>query len=174
MDNRIFKLQCHVDELLSVIEDKEERCCAYAHLYGTSLSCAMIASKRNLDVELATIAGLLHDIHDIYEYTFYDKLESLSYRSDHGIRNSKLAREILTQLALTTETETNMICDAIRNHGYKDNIHAPFDEVIKDADVFHKQINNINVPIHPLHERCLSDLLNEFGLVWHSQVDTWD
>jgi len=167
---RIFKLMTHVDQLLSLIEDKEERCCAYTHLNGTSLSCAMIASKRKLDVELATIAGLLHDI---YEYTFYDRLEPLDHRPDHGIRNGDFAREILIQLNLTTEDETNTICNAIENHGYKDKVHTPFDEALKDADVFSKQISNINIPIHPVHEKRFFNLVDEFGLTWHTKVDTW-
>lgn len=169
--DRIFKLQCHIDELLSAIGDPEERCCAYMHLYGSSQSCAMIAAKRDQNVELATIAGLLHDI---YEYTFYDKLEPLEHRPDHGIRNSELAREILNRLGMTTEHETDIVCDAIKNHGYKDRIHTPFDEVLKDADVFHKQINNTGIPVHPVHEKRFFDLLNEFGLTWHSKVSTWN
>jgi hypothetical protein len=168
--DRIFKLQCHIDELLSVIGNPEERCCSYMHLYGTSLSCAMIAAKRNQNVELATIAGLLHDI---YEYTLYDRLEPLEHRPDHGIRNSELARRILAQLGVASEDETNTICGAIKNHGYKDEIHIPFDEVLKDADVFHKQINNIRVPVHPIHETRFLNLINEFGLTWHTKVATW-
>jgi len=168
--NRIFKLQQHIDILLSAIEDMEERCCAYTHLSGASLSCAMIASKRNLDIELATIAGLFHDI---YEYVFYDRLKPLEHRPDHGIRNSDFAREILIQLDITTQSEINIICNAIKNHGYKDMVHTPFDEAVKDGDVFSKQISNINIPIHPVHKKRFFSLVNEFGLNWHSNIDVW-
>ena len=168
--DRILELQCYVSELLTNIVDIEERACSYLHLYGTSLSCAMIASKRNQDIELATIAGLLHDI---YEYTFHNNLEPLEHRQDHGIRNSVLAREILVKLDLTTGDETNTICKAIKNHGYKDKVHTPFDEVLKDADVFDKQVNNFNVPVHPIHEKRFFELINELGLSWHSRTDLW-
>jgi len=159
--DRIYILQCYISELLTNIDDKDERTCSYLHLYGTSLSCAMIASKRNQNIELATIAGLLHDI---YEYTFHNKLEPLEYRQDHGIRNSELARKILVQLDFATDDEINIICNAVKNHGYKDRIHTPFDEVIKDADVLDKQLNNVNIPIHPVHEKRFFNLINEFGL----------
>jgi hypothetical protein len=147
--DRISEIKSLVDGIISGIQDPTERWCAYSHLFGVSQSCAMIAAKRGENIELATIAGLLHDI---YEYKNYNCLESLVHRPDHGIRNSELARAILTQLHLLDNTELQSVCDAIKVHGYKDFVHTPFDEVIKDGDVFQKQINNIHTPIHPINK----------------------
>ena len=59
--NRIEKVREVVDEILLHMTDDEERRCAYLHLYGVSQACALLALKRGEDVELATIAGMLHD-----------------------------------------------------------------------------------------------------------------
>lgn len=43
--------------------DDKERRCAYLHLYGISRACALLALKCEGNVELAAIAGMLHDIY---------------------------------------------------------------------------------------------------------------
>jgi len=168
--DRISEIKEYVDYILCGIQDHTERWCAYSHLFGVSQTCAMIAAKRGENIELATIAGLLHDI---YEYKNYDCIEPLAHRPDHGIRNSELARAILTQMHLLDNDELQTVCDAIKVHGYKDLVHTPFDEVIKDSDVFQKQINNIHTPIHPIHIERFLNLLREFGLSWHGDIGLW-
>lgn len=61
LGNRIERLRKYIDDILLNMKDPHERRCGYLHLYGVSQACAMIALKRNQDVELATIAGMLHD-----------------------------------------------------------------------------------------------------------------
>lgn len=44
------------------MEETQERRCGYLHLYGVSQACAMIALKKNQDVELSIMVGILHDL----------------------------------------------------------------------------------------------------------------
>lgn len=50
--NRIEKVREYVDTVLLNMSDAFERRCAYLHLYGVSQACAMIALKRNENVDL--------------------------------------------------------------------------------------------------------------------------
>ena len=61
--DRIEKVREVVDVILLEMSDDQFRRHAYVHLYGVSQACALLAMKRNENVELATIAGMLHDIH---------------------------------------------------------------------------------------------------------------
>ncbi|GFZ33226.1 hypothetical protein CSC2_37520 [Clostridium zeae] len=155
MGNRIEKLRKYIDEILINMRDTEERRCGYLHLYGVSQACAMIALKRNQDVELATMVGMLHDLHSY-------KTMNTENHAEHG---AVLARQILEELSLTTDNETDLICSAIRNHSSKATIHSAFDEVLKDADVLQHCLYN---PLFPVmeHEKCrFQNLLNEFGIL---------
>lgn len=61
--NRIEIVREKVDEILLNMKDAEERRCAYVHLYGVAQACALLAKKRKENMELAVIAGMLHDIY---------------------------------------------------------------------------------------------------------------
>ena len=61
--DRIEMVQEYVDDILQSTVNEIERKCGYKHLYGVSQACAILAMKRNENVELAVIAGLLHDIY---------------------------------------------------------------------------------------------------------------
>lgn len=155
MENRIERLRMYIDEILLNMNDTQERRCGYLHLYGVSQTCAFIALKRNQDVELATMVGMLHDLHS------YKAMNT----ENHAMHGAVLARQILEELSLTTENETDLICSAIRNHSSKATTHSAFDEVLKDADVLQHYLYN---PLFPVieHEKCrLQNLLTEFGIV---------
>jgi putative nucleotidyltransferase with HDIG domain len=114
--------------------------------------CALIALKRNEDVELATMAGLLHDIHLLIN------LDS----EKHAVKGAVLAREILEELELTTEKETNKICSAINNHSKKRKTFTSFDEVLIDADVFEHALYNMTIPLREKDMERFLRLSNEF------------
>jgi HD superfamily phosphodiesterase len=153
--DRIEILRKHIDALLLNMTDVEERRTAYIHLYGVAQSCALIALKRRENAELATMAGMLHDI---YSYT-------KASTQDHAHKGAVLAREILTSLQITNRDETKMICDAIYAHSDKQVVHSDFDEVLKDADVFQFQLYNpmIEVTAQPRKAR-FEKLKLEFGI----------
>ena len=115
----------------------------YTHMLGVSQACSLIAVKRGENVELATMAGLLHDIaslrnHDVEPY----KVHGLTPQN-HAEMGAEIAMSILLELNLTSEQENDIICGAIKKHSDKNNIDTPFDEVLKDADVFAHGLGDI-------------------------------
>lgn len=155
MDNRIERLRKYIDEILMTMKDTEERRCGYLHLYGVSQACAMIAMKRKQNVELATMVGMLHDLHS------YKAMNT----ENHAEQGAVLAREILEELSLTTDNETDLICSAIRNHSSKATIHSAFDEVLKDADVLQHCLYNPIFSVMEHEKSRFENLLNEFGIL---------
>ncbi len=123
-------------------------------LYGVSQACAMIALRRGQNVELATIAGMLHDF---YTYKFMDD-------KNHAEKGALLAREVLNDLKLTNDDETDLICSAICNHSSKESHHSAFDEVLIDADVLQHCLYNVTKPIMEHEESRFKRLIHEFSL----------
>ncbi len=152
--NRIEKLREYIDEILLNMNDIEERRHAYMHLYGVSQACALIALKRNQHVELATMAGMLHDL---YAY-------KTGIRKNHAENGAILAREILEELNLTSKEETELICSAIRNHSSKKKKHSAFDEVLIDADVLQHRLYNVDLPPIEKEIKRYDALIEEFGI----------
>jgi HD superfamily phosphodiesterase len=155
LEDRIEVLRKHIDEVILNMTDYMERRCAYIHLYGVSQFCAMIALKRNQNVELATMAGMLHDF---YSYKMMDT-------ENHGEKGAILAKEVLDTLKITNDDETKLICEAIFYHSDKKKRHSDFTEILVDADTLQYYLYNISFP--PLNEyrvERIKELKKEFGL----------
>ena len=151
---RLKELRKYVDNELSRMEDLDKRNSAIVHLYGVSLAATMIAKKRGLDPEIASMAAMLHDLH-AYRTGSYD---------DHAHKGAELAREILSELKLADEAETDMICSAIYHHDDKYVEDAPMDEVLKDADVIHHCMNDLSKPVKEKEQARFEKLCAEFGM----------
>ena len=136
------------------IEDADKRTGAIAHLYGVSLAATMIAKKRGLDPEIASMAAMLHDL---YAY------KTGSYE-DHAHKGADIAGEILRELGLTNAEETEVICSAIYHHDDKLVVDGPMDEVLKDADVIHHCMNDLSKPIKEKEQARYDKLCAEFGM----------
>ncbi|MDO4803598.1 MAG: HD domain-containing protein [Lachnospiraceae bacterium] len=152
--SRLKDLRKYVEKVLNKMEKNDKRNSAVAHLYGVSLAATMIAKKRGLDPELASMAAMLHDLH-AYKSGSYD---------DHAHKGAELARQILTELELTNDAETDTICSAIYHHDDKLSIDGPMDEVLKDADVIHHCMNDLSKPIKEKEQARFDKLCEEFGM----------
>ena len=152
--SRLKELRKYVDGELNKIEDADKRNSAIVHLYGVSLAATMIAKKRGLDSEIVSMAAMLHDLH-AYKTGSYD---------DHAHKGSELAGEILGELKLTYEVETEMICSAIYHHDDKLVTDGLMDEVLKDADVIHHCMNDLSKPIKEKEQSRFDKLCAEFGM----------
>lgn len=152
--NRVEKVREIIDEILLNMADVEERRCAYLHLYGVSQACALLALKRNENVELAVIAGMLHDI---YSYASMDS-------TDHAHKGAKMARSLLDSLNIFNENEKNLIYSAIYNHSDKSIVHDSLDELLKDADVMQHVLYNPLFDIKQHEKKRFSSLKTEFNL----------
>lgn len=153
MNNRIEEVREVVDDILLNMSDVMERRCAYLHLYGVAQACALIATKRAENIELAVIAGMLHDI---YAYKTMDS-------QDHAHKGAEMAENILKSLGAFAEDEIKLICNAIYNHGDKDIEHTPLDEILKDADVMQHCLYNPLLPVKETEKSRYEKLKVEFG-----------
>ena len=155
MQNRIEILRRYIEDFLySSRKDIRIRAFYYNHMVCVSQFCALIALRRGEDVELATMAGLLHDI---YTFIYFDSTK-------HAKNGSILAREILDELKLTTEEETDKICSAVRHHSKKSGSFSPFDEVLIDADVMEHSLHNATMPPFDKDKIRFEKLIKEFDL----------
>ena len=152
--NRIEKVREAVDAVLLNIADAGERRCGYMHLYGVSQACVLIALKRNENAELAAAAGMLHDIH---AYATMDP-------RDHAHKGSAMARDLLNSMKCFEAGEIDVICSAIYHHSSKEISHAPFDEVLKDADVMQHCLYNPLFEVMKHEKERFGKLKEEFGL----------
>lgn len=98
--SRIKDLQKYVHH---VVEGNDKEANQIAHLHGVALAAAILAKKRGEDAELATMAGLLHDLY-AYKEGSYD---------DHAHLGADYARKVLKKLEITTDEETEIICTAM-------------------------------------------------------------
>lgn len=152
--DRIGKVREYVDGIINRIPDRDMRKEAFVHLYGVSQACGLIAMKRGEDVELAVIAGMLHDI---WRY-------SGAGPGDHAHKGAGLVRDMLTAMGLFEEREVEKVCRAVYHHSGKAICQEPFDEVLKDGDVFeHCMYDPTEEPEAREYARFLR-LRAEFGL----------
>lgn len=152
--SRLKELRTYIDKKLNKIEDDDKRISATAHLYGVSLAAQMLAKKRGLNPELAAMAGMLHDMH-AYKTGSYD---------DHAHLGAELARKILGKLEITTPEETDIIFSAIYHHDDKAAVDGPFDELLKDADVFDHCFKDLSKPVKEKEKKRFEALCKELGL----------
>ena len=152
--SRLKVLRNFINSELIKMDDNDKMISAVNHLYGVSLAATMIAKKRGLDTELAAMAAMLHDLY-AYKSGSYD---------DHAHLGADLAREILNDLKLTNESETEMICSAIYHHDDKLSVDSPMDEVLKDADVIHHCMNDLTKTIKEKEQSRFEKLCDELGM----------
>ena len=114
----------------------------------------MIAKKRGLDPELLAMAAMLHDMH-AYKSGSYD---------DHAHKGAELARDILGELKLTDDNETDQICSAIYHHDDKLVTDSPMDEALKDADVIDHCLKDASKTVKEKEQARYDKLCAEFGL----------
>ena len=152
--SRLKELRKIVDAELNKMEDAEKRTGAIAHLYGVSLAATIIAKKRGLDPELAAMAAMLHDLH-AYKTGSYE---------DHAHKGAELAGEILKELKLTDEAETELICSAIYHHDDKLVTDGPMEEALKDADVIDHCLKDASKAVKEKEQARFESLCSEFGL----------
>ena len=151
---RLKELRKYINSEINKIDDTDERTAATVHLYGVSLAAVILAKKRGLDEELAAMAAMLHDLY-AYKTASYD---------DHAHKGAELAKNVLKELALTDNDETEIICSAIYHHDDKLTVDSPMDEVLKDADVVHHCMNDLSKPIKEKEQARYDKLCAEFGM----------
>lgn len=105
---------------------------AYFHSLHVSILCQKLALEKNLNMELAGIIGLFHDLS---QYVYHTSFQ-------HASRSSQLTKTILEKTKTFTTEEMDCITKAIENHSYKDQIDDPYSELIKDADLLARYLDD--------------------------------
>ena len=149
-------VQKRIGQLLVGVADLHERGYGYIHLFGVSTFAAMLAMRRGLNVELAGVAGLLHDI------ATYTSGSS----EDHARRSAEQARLILDDMAVFTAEEVDVMCTAIANHSDKSEVHDAFSELLKDADVLHHSLYAATIINPAVRLPRIEALCVELSLAW--------
>ena len=166
--SRVEKLRKYIDEILlnkNSVPDKRRM--AYVHLYGVAQMCAMIAKKRKVDIELAIMAGMLHDL---YTYKRKDEVRHLGMEAieevikNHRVGGAVWLNEILPKWGLTTNEETRILCEAIQGGVSKDEKVLELEKVVNDANILQFYFYNPIDSEIKFDEKRVDDLLSEFGL----------
>ena len=123
--DRIETVREIVSGMLEQAPDESLRASGYVHIFGVAEACVLLAMKRGEDVELAAVAGYLHDI---ASYT-------TGSSADHARRGAEMSGKILRETGLFSEEEIRKVFSAIFFHSNKKEKHGSFDEILKDADV---------------------------------------
>ena len=152
---RLKELRKYINSEINKINDTDERTAATVHLYGVSLAAVILAKKRGLDEELAAMAAMLHDLY-AYKTASYD---------DHAHKGAELAKNVLKELALTDNDETEIICSAIFHHDDKNVVDSPMDELLKDADVISHTMNDPSKPVKEKEKARFEKLYRELGFL---------
>lgn len=151
MADRLEALRDRIDQIVHAQPDLTEKRCGFVHLYGVSAICVLLAERRGISTEIAAVAGMLHDI------WAYKKSPQ-----DHALLGAVEAARILQEMGCFTSQEIQAVQQAIRNHSDKGQVHAPLDELLKDADVCqHYLYNPAKHPEllnHPRVKRVLAGL----------------
>lgn len=153
MENRLERLRNEIDKI--VLTEKSDQIRTYlSHMYGVARFCTLLAMKRNLNVELATTCGMLHDI-------FY---MSGGASDDHAAKGAEQAETILKAMRSYSDDEIKLVTTAIARHSDKKHVHEPYDELLKDADVMDHCLYNTAFPIAQHEMERYHNLLIEFGI----------
>ena len=152
MNNRVEVLRDNIEGLAL---NNNQACTLYVkeHMYSVSNFAAMIAVKRELDPEIATMIGLLHDINTLLH----------GYQEKHALLGSVIAREILLELDIVSKEELETICTAVKYHSKKRKVHDEYSELAKDADVLSHYFDNVTLPVIEKDRLRLEALRVEFG-----------
>lgn len=163
---RLESIRVIVDEMLHTLPNANNRRDAYVHLYGVSNFAVMLARQRELNPDIAAIAGLLHDYY----------LVKTGIQDFHDQNGAEAVRPILRDMGIFSVEEQTTILSAIFHHSNQSSIHGEYDEVIKDADVLQRYFYNSDQKVNRVDAARLNRILGELSISGAMQVDeneTW-
>lgn len=114
----------------------------------------LLAGQRNLDLELAKISAILHDIAKYSE----------NCTRNHARIGSQLAQNRMLEMNEFAPEEIEQVRVAILHHSDKDHIDDPLDEALKDADILASWSVDPNEPLGAVRENRFIRLKKELNL----------
>ena len=153
MESRLETLRNEIDGLL-LKGNPDYRRIHISHMYGVARFCTLLALKRNMNAELATTCGMLHDICYM----------TGGGTDNHAAKGAEQAKALLKSMNVYSDDEIIIITSAILNHSDKGKVHEPYDELLKDADVMDHCFYNADFQIAEWEISRYKNLLVEFGI----------
>lgn len=151
MESRLSEVKRIVEEY---VRNSENAIKHAAHAYGVSAFAALLAKRRGLDTEISAVIGLLHDIYAIKAGTYIG----------HDIEGAKMAKELLTETGLFSDDEIEIVAHSILQHDKRSEVHGPYDEVLKDADIIYPYFTNLPAKCAPEVEGRVFGVIGELGM----------
>jgi uncharacterized protein len=127
---------------------------AWEKVHATS--CAqvgrLLAMERGVEMELAALACSLHDIGRWYT----------GLQADHARHGEVPIRRFLEKSSLPSEMKESVV-QAVIHHSEKENVGAPLEEIVKDADILDSYLHGDEIT-KPFHVSRLEKLLANLKL----------
>lgn len=145
---RSEKVQRYLTGLIitsKIADDKRETSKVWElrHSSGVTAVGRIIAQIRGLDIEIAEIICILHDISSVINGTY----------KDHARIGAEISRKYLISTGDFSQKEIDLIVEAVANHSDKHIYSAsPYSELIKDADVFECSLYENSESGYKLHK----------------------
>jgi len=153
-DERVLLVKKKVDAILRAQQDRALRRRGEKRLYQVSMMAAILAVPRHVDVGLAGLAGMLHDI---ATYETGDAQHSAQ-------RSAVRARQLLSDLGVYSADEIAVVSEAIAVHDLTDRVDSPLAELLKDVILLQRYLEQPFEPEDEYIEVRLIRLADEFGL----------
>ncbi len=126
------------------------------HSYGVAYFTAASAFKRGLDPEIGYIIGLLHDL---------GRIVNDDYSEAHGITGALMVQKVLADSGLFDESEIGIIYASLSKHSKKNEENGPYEEVLKDADLFERIFFMADYGQEEINKKTrVNRILGDFGL----------
>lgn len=131
------------------------------HMYSSSQLAKILALRRGMDMELASIAATLHDIAVIVT----------KKRDNHAERAEKYVRQVIEEfnningekLGKINDEEVELLVKAISQHSNKEEYSDdPFVELLKDIDSLDRYLHGVKSEGEYIH-RC-NKVFDELGI----------
>ena len=147
---RYEKAKAFVYERFAKIHNEPLRIAAISHTAMVDSCVTLLAITRSISVEKAKIAALFHD------YAQY--IDNCAH-SEHARLSSLHAHQYLSQSKEFKVYEIDDICFAIAQHSKKELFDSPLCELLKDADILARFLENPDKPPTGIKRQRLIDAL---------------
>ncbi len=154
--SRSEKIQRKVVEILlksTLPDEKRENSIIWElkHSAGCVQIGRILAQKRRLDIEIAEIACVLHDIYPIVGGKY----------EGHAKKGAEIVRKMLEESGDFNKEEITLISEAVASHSDKQ-IYSdkPYVELVKDSDVFDCSLYENANGFYVLHKQ--KDIYDEY------------
>ena len=160
---RVVKLQKKVLQLVMSLkwgDDEKDVSVEWIilHLATASQLAHLLALKRGksgADLELARVAGMLHDI---------GLLVNMGMEHKHAVNGYEKAKEILREVSGFSDEEIGLIANAVAKHSEKDKIGNWLEELMKDTDVLDCTLHGSDFSPFEHHFKRVKSIEKELGI----------